>query len=135
MANPSLVQPIQQPPNLVEMNDIINLIHEVCGPLTRGVPTPVYRKPYLDWIDRVKLPKGFKFPTFSLCTGDGSQFTAEHIAKFTSQCAKAGTNEFLKLRPFANSLTDTAFTWFINLAPNSVHNWTQMEDLFHAQFF
>ena len=67
--------------------------------------------------------------------GDGSQSTVEHIAKFTSQCADAGTNEYLKLRLFANSLTDTTFTWFINLAPNFVHNWAQMEDLFHAQFF
>ena len=36
MANLPLVQPVQQPPNLVERNDIVNLIHEICGPLTRG---------------------------------------------------------------------------------------------------
>ena len=48
MANPPLIQPVQQPPNLVERNDIINLIHEVCGPLTRGVATPVYRNSYSD---------------------------------------------------------------------------------------
>ena len=48
VANPHLVQPIQQPPNLVEMNDIINVNHEVCGPLTQGVPTLVYRKSYPD---------------------------------------------------------------------------------------
>ena len=70
----------------------------------------------------IELPRGFKFPTFFLFTSDGSQSTVEHIAKFTSQCAEAVANEFLKLRLFANSLTNTAFTWFINLAPNSVHN-------------
>ena len=48
MANPPMMQPVQQPPNLVERNEIINLIHEVCGPLARGVQTPVYRKPNPD---------------------------------------------------------------------------------------
>ena len=132
LVNPHLVY---QPPNLVERNDIINFIHEVCCPLTLEVPTPVYRKPYPERIERIKLPRGFKFTTFSLFTSDGSQSTVEHIAKFTSQCAEAGTNKFLKLRLFANSLTDIAFTWFINLAPNFVHNWAQMEDLFYAQVF
>ena len=111
------------------------MIHEVCGPLARGVQTPVYRKPYLDWIDRIEFPRGFKFPTFTMFAGDRSQSTVEHIAKFTSQCADARTNEYLKLRLFANSLTVTTFAWFINLAPDSIHNWAQMEELFHAQFF
>ena len=103
------------------------MIHEVCGPLARGVQTPVYRKPYPDWIDRVEFPRGFKFPTFTLFARNGSQSTIEHIAKFTSQCAGARKNEYLKLRLFANSLTDIAFTWFVNLAPNFIYNWAQME--------
>ena len=88
MANPHLVQPIQQPPNLVERNNIINLIHKVFGPLTPGVATPMYRKPYPEWIDRIELLRGLKFPTFSLFTVDGSQSIVVHIAKFTSQCAE-----------------------------------------------
>ena len=77
---------------------------------------------------------GSKFPTSSLFTGDRSRSTVEHIAKFTSQCANAGTNKFLKLKMFANSLIDTTFTWFIKLAPNTVHNWEEMEDLFCTEF-
>ena len=93
---------MQQPPNLVERNGIINLIHKVCGPLTQGVLAHVYRKPYPDWIDRIELPRGLKFPTCSLFTSAGSQSTIEHIANFISQCADVGTNEFLKLRFFSN---------------------------------
>jgi hypothetical protein len=28
---------------------------------------------------------------------------------------------------FSSSLSDTAFTWFISLAPNSIFTWAQLE--------
>ena len=86
-------------------------------------------------IDRIEFPRGFKFPTFTLFSGDGSQSIVKHIAKFRSQCADVGSKEVLKLRLFASSLTNTSFIWFINLAPNLIQNWAKMEDSFHAQCF
>ncbi|KAF3431907.1 hypothetical protein FNV43_RR26643 [Rhamnella rubrinervis] len=41
----------------------------------------------------------------------------------------------LELKLFANSLTGSAFTWFINLPANSIHTWQEMEKKFHEQFY
>ena len=41
----------------------------------------------------------------------------------------------MKLRLFPNSLTGGAFVWYINLTPDSIQTWQQMEEAFHAQFF
>ncbi|OMP06468.1 Retrotransposon gag protein [Corchorus capsularis] len=40
-----------------------------------------------------------------------------------------------KLRLFPNSLTGLAFTWYINLPPNSIRMWEDMEKAFHTQFY
>jgi hypothetical protein len=32
------------------------------------------------------------------------------------------------------SLSDTAFTWFISLAPNSIFTWPQLEQKFYEYF-
>ena len=41
----------------------------------------------------------------------------------------------MKLRLFPNSLTGTAFVWYINLIPSSLQTWQQMEEAFYTQFF
>ncbi|CAL5364327.1 unnamed protein product [Camellia sinensis] len=33
------------------------------------------------------------------------------------------------------SLTDRAYSWYVNLAPNSVRSWEEMVNKFHAKFF
>ncbi|CAL8993008.1 unnamed protein product, partial [Prunus brigantina] len=40
-----------------------------------------------------------------------------------------------KLRLFVHSLTGAAFSWFINLPPNSVRDWSDMESTFHEHFY
>ena len=32
-------------------------------------------------------------------------------------------------------MTRTTFSWFSSLAPNSIHNWAQLEHKFHNHFF
>jgi len=44
-------------------------------------------------------------------------------------------DENLKLKYFPNSLTKNAFTWLTTLTPHSIQNWTQLERLFHIQFY
>jgi hypothetical protein len=36
---------------------------------------------------------------------------------------------------FPLSLSDTAFTWFTSLAPNSIFTWAQLEQKFHEYFY
>ncbi|CAL9018790.1 unnamed protein product [Prunus brigantina] len=40
-----------------------------------------------------------------------------------------------KLWLFVHSLTGAAFSWFINLSPNSVRDWSDMERIFHEHFY
>ncbi|CAL9024403.1 unnamed protein product, partial [Prunus brigantina] len=61
--------------------------------------------------------------------------TVEHTGRFTAQCAEIGHREALKLRLFPNTLTGTAFSWYVKLPQNSVPNWQVMEQIFHAQFY
>jgi hypothetical protein len=44
----------------------------------------------------------------------------EHVGQFILQCGEPSANDALKLKIFPLSLSDTAFTWFTSLAPNSI---------------
>ena len=74
-------------------------------------------------------------PNFNLFFGEGEQFTLEYIGMFIVQCGHIGNNENLRLKLFPNSLTGIALTWYTNLPANSVHNWQEMEEAFHSQFY
>ena len=43
--------------------------------------------------------------------------------------------ENLKIKYFANYLTQSAFTWFASLPPCSIHHWNQLQRLFHEKFY
>ena len=36
---------------------------------------------------------------------------------------------------FSLSLTGTAFSWFLSLAPNSIRSWDELEQKFHDHFY
>ena len=46
-----------------------------------------------------------------------------------------GSLDHLKIRMFPLSLSDTAFSWFSALSPNSIHTWSQLERKFHEHFY
>ena len=79
------------------------------------------RRPYPEAIDRMELPRNVRSSDFTLFSREDNQSTIKHIGRFTIQCDEAATNDFLKLKLFANSLIGSAFTWFINLLANSIH--------------
>ncbi|CAL9028627.1 unnamed protein product, partial [Prunus brigantina] len=65
---------------------------------------------------------------------DGHTSSIEHIGRFTAQCGEADSDAH-RLRLFVHSLTGAAFSWFINLPPNSVRDWSDMERTFHEHFY
>ena len=119
----------------VNLEAIECMIEEQVGPTYRRIGRPMYRRPYSEAIDHMELPQNIRSSNFTLFSGEENQSTIEHIGRFTIQCGEAATNEFLKLKLFANSLTGSAFTWFINLPVNSIHTWQEMERKFHEQFY
>ena len=49
----------------------------------KPIERPVYRKSYLEWIDKMMpLSKGYKVSDFTTFTGDDEKSTMEHISRF-----------------------------------------------------
>ena len=90
-----------------------------------------HHKPYLKMIDRENpYLMGYRIPDFSLFSGEDSQSTLEHVARFTVQCGELANYEnfyHFKLRLFLNSLTRASFTLYTTLPRNSIRSWQEME--------
>lgn len=96
---------------------------------------PLYRKLYPDYIDQEHhLPRGFKVLKFTLFSRDGKTTTLDHVARLTYQCGEASGDDLMKLRLFSSSLTWTIFNCYLNLPPNSIFSWWDMQNAFQAQF-
>ncbi|BFG20916.1 hypothetical protein CerSpe_071900 [Prunus speciosa] len=93
------------------------------GLAQRRPDMPRYTRPYPPEIDRVLLPRNYRLPEFMLFSGDGQTSSIEHIGRFTAQCGEADSDA-QKLRLFVHSLTGASFSWFINLPPNSIRDWS-----------
>ncbi|OMO82013.1 Retrotransposon gag protein [Corchorus capsularis] len=126
----------QEVPQL-DRNQIIDIVQEIFGPGLRRTGRPAFHTPYPEEYDRqYPFPRGYKVPDFSphFSGISSEQSTIEHVGRFTMQCGEANTG-YQKLRLFPNSLTGLAFTWYINLPPNSIRTWEDMEKAFHTQFY
>jgi len=82
-----------------------------------------------------ELPRGYKILKFTKFVGDTSESTVEHIMRYWTEVGDLANDENLRLKYFPNSLTKNVFTWFYYLTPHSIQNWTQLERLFHEQFY
>jgi len=52
-----------------------------------------------------------------------------------TEAGDLANDEYLRLKYFPNSLTNNGFTWCTTLTPHSIQNWTELERLFHEQFY
>jgi hypothetical protein len=95
----------------------------------------IYQKIYPDYYDQLSYPRGYRVPAFSNFSGEDGKTKLEYVGQFILQCSVVSANDALKLRMFPLSLSDTAFTWFTSLAPNSIFTWAQLEKKFHEYFY
>ncbi|XP_021825915.1 uncharacterized protein LOC110766827 [Prunus avium] len=114
------------------IEDVRRMIED--GLAQRRPDAPRYTRPYPPEIDRTPLPRNYQLPEFMLFFGDGQTSSMEHIGRLTAQCGEADSDA-QKLCLFVHSLTGAAFSWFINLPPNSVRDWSDMERIFHEHFY
>ncbi|XP_057452179.1 uncharacterized protein LOC130743999 [Lotus japonicus] len=96
---------------------------------------PHFTSAFSEFVLQTELPRGWKVPKFTKFSGDTGESTVEHIARYQIEAGDIANNESLKMKYFPSSLTKNAFTWFTTLLPNSIHNWVQLERVFHEQFF
>ncbi|CAL9001576.1 unnamed protein product, partial [Prunus brigantina] len=99
-----------------------------CGPARSAPPPPPPRAPI-----RRRQANDRGRPS-SEAPGSTETSSIEHIGRFTAQCGEADSDA-QKLRLFVPSLIGLAFSWFINLPPNSVRDWSDMERIFHEHFY
>lgn len=96
-----------------------------CLSLRPPYPISIATKPY---------PVGYAVPNFQKFDGRRGN-TIEHIARFIDALGPFAHNSELCLREFSKSLTDQAYTWYLNLKPRLIQDWDHLVTLFNAKFF
>jgi len=131
-----VVRNVQQQ-NIGGHNNIANLVENIMAQngLNIGLHRPNVVSLLLKLVLQSELPMGYKIPKFTKFARDTSESTVEHIAQYLTETEDLANDENLRLKYFPNSLTKNAFTWFTTLTPHSIENWTELERLFHEQFY
>ncbi|KAL0437738.1 UNVERIFIED_CONTAM: hypothetical protein Sradi_0481700 [Sesamum radiatum] len=92
-----------------------------------------YSKPYSKWIDALRMPTGYQPPKLQQFDGKGNP--KQHIAHFIETCNNAGTDGDHLVKQFVRSLKGNAFDWYVDLEPESIDNWDEMEREFLNRFY
>ncbi|XP_050914987.1 uncharacterized protein LOC127129929 [Lathyrus oleraceus] len=122
--------------NVME-NNLTTMIERIMAHngLNTGLRRPNYTSPLSEYVLQTELPRGCKIPKFTKFSGDTSESTIEHIARYMTEAEDLANSENLRMKYFPSSLTKNAFTWFTTLPPNSIDTWPHLERLFHEQFY
>ena len=79
-------------------------------------------------------PTGYTVPKF--IKFDRKQGNAkEQVVRFIETLGVHDSDHSLCLREFSKSLTKKAYSWYVNLALNSIKSWEEMVNKFHMKFF
>ncbi|XP_050896268.1 uncharacterized protein LOC127103011 [Lathyrus oleraceus] len=122
--------------NMME-NNLTTMIERIIAHngLNTGLRRPNYTSPLSEYVLQTELPRGCKMPKFTKFSGDTSESTIEHIARYMTEAGDLANSENLRMKYFPSSLTKNDFTWFTTLPPNSIDTWPHLERLFHEQFY
>ncbi|XP_050902315.1 uncharacterized protein LOC127112536 [Lathyrus oleraceus] len=122
--------------NMME-NNLTTMIERIMAHngLNTGLRRPNYTSPLSEYVLQTELPMGYKIPKFTKFSGDTSESTIEHIARYMTEAGDLANSENLRMKYFPSSLTKNAFMWFTTLPPNSIDTWPHLERLFHEQFY
>jgi hypothetical protein len=131
-----VVRNVQQQ-NIGVHNNIANLVENIMA--QNGLNIGLHRTNFVSSLSilvlQSELPRDYKIPKFTKFVGDTSESTVEHIARYLTEAGDLVNDDNLRLKYFPNSLTKNAFTWFTTLSPHSIQSWTELERLFHEQFY
>ncbi|KAL0420665.1 UNVERIFIED_CONTAM: hypothetical protein Slati_3089400 [Sesamum latifolium] len=94
---------------------------------------PAYSTPYSKRIDALRMPTSYQPPKLQEFDGKGN--SKQHIAHFIETCNNAGTDGDLLVKQFIRSLKGNAFDWYVDLEPESIDSWDEMEREFLNRFY
>lgn len=100
-----------------------------------GLRRPNYTSPLSEYILQAETPHRTKIPNFTKFSGDTSESTIKHVARYLIEARDISNNESLRIKLFPSSITKNVFTWFTTLLQSSIHTWNQLERMFHEQFY
>ncbi|KAH7841340.1 hypothetical protein Vadar_028577 [Vaccinium darrowii] len=99
-----------------------------------SLPSLDIQPPYPMAILQMPYPEGYTPPKFTKF--DGKEGNAqEHVVRFIETLGAFSGDTNLRLREFSKSLTNRAYTWYVNLTPYFVTSWEDMVSHFYAKFF
>ncbi|XP_038876523.1 uncharacterized protein LOC120068954 [Benincasa hispida] len=101
-----------------------------------GGPTQtsfMYSKPYTQRIDNLRMLTGYQPSKFQQFDGKGNP--KQHIVHFIETCENAGTRGDLPVKHFVKTLKGNAFHWYIDLEPEVIDSWEQLEREFLNRFY
>ncbi|XP_070011334.1 uncharacterized protein [Nicotiana sylvestris] len=101
-----------------------------------GVPSQsllYYSKPYTKRVDCLTMPTNYQPPKLHQFDGKGNP--RKHIAHFIETSSHAGTHGDLLVKQFVRYLKGNAFDWYIDLEPESIDSWEQLEKEFLNRFY
>ena len=93
----------------------------------------MYSKPYTKRINNLRMPIGYQPPKFQSFDWKGNP--KQHVAHFVETCNNAGIYGDLLVKHFVRSLRGNVFYWYIDLTPECIDSWDQMEREFLNRFY
>ncbi|XP_028063532.1 uncharacterized protein LOC114266798 [Camellia sinensis] len=124
-----------QPTHFVTLVDIQAMLEqERSKKQLLSLPNPDVKSPYSQEILTMPYPIGYTMPKFIKFNRKQGN-TREHVVRFIETLGVYGSDHSLRLREFSKSLTERAYSWYVNLAPNSIKSWEEMVNKFHTKFF
>jgi len=79
------------------------------------------------------MPHGHQPPKFNQFHGKSNP--KQHVAHFIETCSNADTEGDRRVKQFVRTLKGVAFDWYIDLEPESIDSWQQMEQKFLNLFY
>nr|XP_016471628.1 PREDICTED: uncharacterized protein LOC107793732 [Nicotiana tabacum] len=87
-----------------------------------------YSKPNTKRIDCLTMPTNYQ--PLKLHQFDGKGNPRQYIIHFVETCSNAGTHDDFLVKQFVFSLKRNTFDWYIDLDPESIDSWEQLEKEF-----
>lgn len=101
--------------------EVAALVHQEKEKMSLAATCLSQRPPYPTSIATKPYPVGYMVSNFQKFNGRRGN-TIEHVSRFIDAMGPFAHNPELRLREFSKSLTDRAYTWYLNLKPGSIQD-------------
>ena len=92
----------------------------------------ISRSPFMRRIERMRLPRRFTQPTFTMYNGQTDP--VEHVSHFNQRMTVHSKNEALMCKVFPSSLGPVAMRWFDGLGASSINSFKELTRAFGSHF-